>query len=316
MDKIALLVGVDHYKNDPLQGCVRDARNLHAVLKTHDDGAPNFQCRSKLSTRGAVTRVAIKRAATELFAKPADIALFFFAGHGTVNNLGGYLVTQDASQYDEGFAMGDLLRLANHSRARERIIILDCCHSGVFGNLPGVNNEAHLSEGLSVLTACRDTETATEIGEEGGLFSNLVIDALRGGAADAAGKVSIAGIYAYADEVLGGWDQRPLFKSHVSKLGCIRDCTPSVPLEILRKLTVYFPSRDATVRLGPAYEPTLEPHDEEKEALFGDLQRLRAARLAEPVGEEHMFYAAKKSKTCRLTALGRFYWSRIKNNKL
>lgn len=98
-----------------------------------------------------VTRASLKQAVQDLFTRQAEVAVFFFAGHGTVNNLGGYLVTQDAKHYDEGLSMIDVLTLANNSLALERIIILDCCHSGALGNWPAINNDAAMiTEGVTM----------------------------------------------------------------------------------------------------------------------------------------------------------------------
>jgi hypothetical protein len=49
-------------------------------------------------------------------------------------------------------------------------------------------------------------------------------DALRGGAADVCGNVSVAGVYAYVEQRPGPWDQRPLFKSHVSTMASAAVC--------------------------------------------------------------------------------------------
>jgi len=38
--------------------------------------------------------------------------------------------------------------------------------------------------------------------------------------------------------------------------------------------------------------------------------------LVEPVGAEHMYFAAIESKSCALTAVGRHYWNLIKNDLL
>jgi hypothetical protein len=150
----------------------------------------------------------------------------------------------------------------------------------------------------------------------GGLFTSLVCDALDGGAADVSGKVTVAGIYAYVDEALGAWDQRPLFKIHVSKLVPLRNCETAVDLKILRMLPQYFKSPSDEYALDPSYEPTAEPRHPEHEEIFVHLQRLRAARLIVPVGEEHLYYAAMKSKSCRLTALGVHYWHLAKSRKI
>lgn len=214
MVKLALLVGIDDYPTAPLAGCINDATRMYDLLHRHHDDSPNFECRKLLAPDEKVTRSTLKQAVEKLFERQADVALFFFAGHGTVNNLGGYLVTQDARKYDEGLSMADVLTMANNSPARERIIILDCCHSGAMGQLPAVNNNAAmLKEGVSVLSACRESEVSVEKCG-GGLFTSLVSDALAGGAANVCGKVTIAGIYAYVDEALGGWDQQ-IGRAHV-----------------------------------------------------------------------------------------------------
>jgi hypothetical protein len=312
----ALLVGIDDYPSSPLAGCVNDATRVHDLLCRHHEGSPNFGCRKLVSSETVITRPVLREAIVELFSGDPDIALLFFAGHGTVNNLGGYLVTPDAKKYDEGVPMTDVLTLANKSEAHERIIILDCCHSGALGQLPAIdNNTAILHQGVSVLSACRETEYAMEA-NGGGLFTSLVCDALDGGAADVCGKVTVASLYAYVDETLGVWNQRPLFKSHVSKLVSLRSCPPAVPPEILRLLPGYFKKPTDEFPLDPSYEPDAKPKHEEHEKIFGHLQKYRAAHLVVPVGEEHMYYAAMHSKSCKLTALGRFYWHLANSGKI
>lgn len=321
MIKAAVLVGIDHYVGAPLAGCVNDAQRMATLLEKNEDGSPNFGCRLMLSAMPAnvplVTKAELKKQVKNLFERKVDVALFFFAGHGTADNLGGYLVTQDAKQYDEGLSMNDVLTMANASPAAERIIILDCCQSGVFGQVPAVNNAVELREGVSILTACRDSEVALEPGA-GGLFTSLIAAALEGGAAEICGKVTVAGVYAYADEVLGVFDQRPLFKAHVSKLVALRTCQPVILPEVLRQLpsATFFPKEDHELPLDPSFEPTAQPRHEEHERTFGHLQKMRAARLVEPVGAEHMYYAAMDSKSCRLTLLGRFYWRRAAGGKI
>ena len=316
MAKLALLVGIDDYPTSPLAGCVNDANRIYDLLERNYDDSPNFECRKLVAPPETVTRATLKQAVEDLFVRQADVALFFFAGHGTANNLGGYLVTQDAQKYDEGLTMSDVLTMANNSPAQERIIILDCCHSGAMGQLPIVDNDAALiKEGVSILSACRESEISVEE-RGGGVFTSLVCDALGSGAADVCGKVTIAGVYAYADEALGGWEQRPLFKIHVSKLVPLRNCPPAVDLQILRLLPKFFKSPNHEYPLDPSYEPDAEPRNPENEKVFDHLQEMRAASLVEPVGEKHMYYAAINSKSCRLTALGVHYWRLANSGKI
>jgi hypothetical protein len=289
---------------------------MDKLLARNADGSPNFECKPLLAPADPITRPILKQAVEDLFTRKSDVALFYFAGHGTVNNLGGYLVTQDAQKYDEGLSLTDVLTFANQSPATEKIIILDTCHSGAMGQIPAIDNDtAILKEGVSILSACRDSETAMEQ-DGGGLFTSLICDALRGGAADVCGKVTMAGVYAYVDEALGGWDQRPLFKMHVSKLVPMRTSPSAVDLQILRLLPRYFPAPHEPYQLDPSYEPDADPAHPENEEIFGHLQKLRATRLVVPIDEEHMYFAAMNSKSCKLTALGIHYWHLANNGKI
>lgn len=313
----ALLVGIDDYDFARLSGCVNDATNMKKLLSRNEDGSPNFACKVLTAPRENITRSFLKEQISELFAYDADVALFYFAGHGTFDNLGGYLVTQDAAKYDEGVAMRDVLSLANQAKKiQEIVIILDCCHSGFLGSTPEIDNEkAILREGVSVLTASRSSQTAAEIGGSG-LFTTLVCAALEGGYADVCGNVTVAAVYAYVDQALGAWEQRPLFKSHVSKLIPLRKCKPIVELSILRMITKYFPNPNYEFKLDPSYEPDAEPKNPKHEKIFSHLQMYRAAHLVEPVGAEHMYFAAMESKSCKLTPIGQFYWRLAERGKI
>ncbi len=308
----ALIVGIDDYEEAPLSGCVNDAQRMLEVFSKHHDGSPNFGCKGLLAPKkqehSQVTRAILRERLEELFGKNADVALFYFSGHGTENNLGGYLVTQDAKRYDEGVSMTNVLTLANRSKINEVIIILDCCHSGALGQLPSIENDsAVLREGVSVLTSSRSTQPSLEVGGAG-IFTSYICDALEGGAADVCGDVTIAAVYAYVDRALGAWDQRPLFKSHVSRLISLRKCDHVIDDNILRMLPEYFPDQNTELSLDPSFEPTADPKDEKNEKIFAHLQELRSVWMVVPVGASHMFDAAMLSKPCRLTPLGKHYW--------
>jgi hypothetical protein len=316
----ALCVGIDSYPFGALQGCVSDATRLAAVLRRHEDGTPNFDPHLLVSSNSRsdreVTRSILREAIDALFKHPADLALLSFSGHGTENDLGGYLVTQDAKRYDEGVAMTDVITMANNSRASEVVILLDCCHSGHLGNVGTIDNtKALLREGVSILTASRGAQVSVE-DAGGGLFTSLVVDALSGGAADIRGDVTAPGVYSYLEAALGAWDQRPLFKSHVSQLVPLRRCDPAVDLSLLRELPKLFPLPAEDFPLSPSFEPTSDRPKKAKMAIFRQLQTLCRAHLVVPVGTPHMYDAAMKSKACRLTASGRYYWRLADSNRI
>jgi len=291
-----------------------------ALLAKNEDNSPNFDCRKVVAANGdtsqQITRALLKKEIETLFKDKADVALFYFAGHGTVNNLGGYLVTEDAESYDAGVSMTDVLIMANASKAEEVVIILDCCHSGNLGNVPAIDNmKAMLREGVSILTASRGEQVSVEVGG-GGLFTSLVADALAGGAADLLGEIAVPAIYSLAETALGAWDQRPLFKSHVSKLIPLRKCTPPIDIAILRELPTLFPVPAEDLPLSPECETSCEKKDDAKNKIFCKLQDLNRVHLVVPVGAAHMYDAAMQSKACRLTAAGRYYWRLAKDGRI
>ena len=61
--------------------------------------------------------------------------------------------------YDEGISMTEILGLANRSPVKNKVIILDCAIRGTWAHQNIQDGSvAQLSEGLTVLTASRDSE--------------------------------------------------------------------------------------------------------------------------------------------------------------
>jgi caspase domain-containing protein len=316
--KRALLVGIDKYESmPPLKGCENDVVALEPLLWQNEDELLNFECVSKTSADGQGTRRNLLDAIEVLLQPGADIALFYFAGHGQYVKNDVVLVTQDGRAPDFGIAMSEILGKVQQSRVPEVSIILDCCFSGTAGGVPQLGTDAAtLRSGVSILTASRGNEVSVETPEGRGLFSTYLCGALEGGAADVLGKITIAGVYAYLSESFGSWNQRPMFKANVERLHELRRSSPAVPLSELRQLSTFFTTQDLDFPLDPSYEPTADPSHPEHEAVFAILQRCRAAKLVEPVDEEHMYWAAMKGKPCRLTPLGKLYWSMAKQKRI
>lgn len=316
----ALCVGIDQYPFGTLDGCVSDAERMALLLETHHDGSPNFEAKLLVAPVGVandvVTRPILKHAIELLFKDKAEVALLHFSGHGSQNNFGGYLVTQDAESYDEGLSMADVLKLANDSKAEEVVIFLDCCHSGTLGNIPAIDNERTLLRcGLSILTASRGDQVSLEVGG-GGVFTSLVVDALQGGAADLLGNVTAPAIYSAVESALGGWEQRPLFKAHVERVVALRTCEPPVNIQTLRDLPILFPLPAEDIPLCPECDDSHPKVDPTMNAMFRKLQELNRVHLVVPVGAKHMYDAAVRSMSCRLTPAGRYYWRLARDRRL
>ncbi|HKQ06936.1 MAG TPA: caspase family protein [Blastocatellia bacterium] len=318
MLKRALLVGIDRYDNmSPLQGCVNDVDALHPLLAKNENRSPNFDCQVRKAPKDRVDRRSLLSDLKALFAPGADVALFYFAGHGEQKQSDVVIATQDGAYPELGMALSTILGLVQDSKVQEVLIILDCCYAGGAGGVPQLgSNVAALRSGVSILSASRGDQTAAETEKGRGLFSSYLCEALKSGAADVLGKVTVASVFTYVSESFGPWRQRPMFKSNVDRLHELRLCSPWVPIAEVRLLPKIFQRQDSSLPLDRSYEPSVRPRNKEHEAIFAILQKCRAAKLVEPVGTEHMYYAAMLKKKCRLTPLGRHYWRMAKEGRL
>lgn len=307
----ALIVGIDYYTDiQPLFGCVNDAYSVKSVLDRNSDGSVNFDVKLLTATGASsvVERRVLRSAVQELFEGDSEVALFYFAGHGHIEATGGYLCASDCQTGDDGLSLGDVLTFANASKARNKIIVLDSCHSGIAGSRTAGQQAAELSEGLTILTASTDEQYSSE--ENGaGVFTTLFVDALSGAAANLVGEVTPGSVYAHIDQSLGPWEQRPVFKTNVKNFVSLRKVQPPIELPELRRIAEFFPEPGFTFQLDPDYEPTSETPDPEKMKVFAILQRFNRVNLVVPVdaSQPHMYYAAMDSMACRLTALGEHY---------
>jgi len=314
----ALVVGIDHYETiNPLFGCVNDAYAVKAVLERHSDGTKNFDVSIETATgpKALIERKVLKNKVEKLFKDKSDIALFYFSGHGYVESTGGYLITSECKDGDDGFSMNDLLEIANSSPARNKIIILDCCHAGMIGKTSQKEDKSILSEGLTILTASSETQYAIE--ENGsGVFTTLFIDAMNGSASNLVGDITPGSIYAHIDQSLGSWEQRPIFKTNVTTFTTLRKVQPPIELVDLKQLIELFPIKGQEFKLAPSFEPESDNPSEENMAKFKLLQKYNRINLVVPVDAEHMYFAAMESKSCKLTILGEHYWNLIAKDRI
>ena len=322
----ALVVGIDYYSSvSDLHGCVSDAHSVKRVLERHADGSINFDVKLLPGTGPSdpVSRAQLKDAVKELFAGDSETALFYFAGHGFVEVTGGYLITSECTSGDDGLSLNDVLILANASTAKNKVIILDSCHSGVAAT--SANNQTHtadLTEGITILTASTADQYANEQNGSG-VFTSLLVDALSGAAANLVGEVTPGSVYAHIDQSLGPWEQRPVFKTNVKSFVSLRRVQPPIDLASLRRICEFFPNLGHEFQLDPSYEPELKGRDEgmplpdpENTRTFAVLQKFNRLNLLVPVNAMHMWNAAMESKACRLTALGEHYRRLVEKNRI
>ncbi len=321
----ALVVGVNYYQHvSSLFGCVDDAHSVSSILERHSDGAVNFTVKLLTGTgqTDLVLRNELKDRIVELFAGDSETSLFYFAGHGHIEATGGYLLASDSRRGDEGVALGEVLTLANDSKARNKIVILDSCHSGMAGAPPDDPRIARLSEGLTILTASTAEQYARE-DQAGGVFTTLLVDALRGAAANLVGEITPGSVYAHIDQSLGPWDQRPVFKTNVKNFVSLRRVQPPISLGELQRITEFFPAPGFQFPLDPSFEPEEKGRspgmplpNPENVRKFAVLQKYNRVNLLVPVDAPHMWHAAMESRSCRLTVLGEHYRRLVERKRI
>lgn len=319
--KRALVVGIDNYPKHPLTGCVNDAIAMGGILETLGNGDPNFSVIALTSQDQEVGSEALHAAVARLFSGDAETVLFYFAGHGIINRETntGYIVAQDGRPGGWGMSLAEILAHANkaYPKIKSSVIILDSCYSGYAGEVAGLANEAVsvIGTGVTILTASH-REGVAEEGIKHGLFTEIILDGLRGGAADILGNVTPAALYSLVDQTLGPWGQRPVYKANVQTFVTLREVAPKISKEFLRELPTLFPDEATELKLNPSFEPARDnvppeiraiPPNPENVRIFKGLQSCNRNGLVVPVGCDHMYYAAIESRSCRLTAIGAHY---------
>jgi hypothetical protein len=328
MTRKALIVGIDYYKSiSLLTGAVNDAHSVKAMLERHADGSPNFDVRLITGTGPAdiVERQELRDSIEQLFAGDSgiEVALLYFAGHGHLEATGGYLCAGDCKTGHDGMPLAEIMTMAHLSKAQNKIIMLDSCHSGIAGSHPIHPDTAEISDGVTILTASTAEQYSSE-SNGAGLFTSLLVDALGGGAANLLGDITPGAVYAHIDQSLGSWAiQRPVFKTNVKRFVSLRKVLPPLELAELRRISGFFPAAGDRFQLDPTFEPErpqppsgVPPPDPGKTEIFAILQKYNRVGLLVPEGAPHMWHAAMASKPVRLTALGEHYRRLVANNRI
>lgn len=314
----ALLVGIDEYPVNKLDGCVLDVDRMEQMLSRNGDGSNNFHVEVM---RNEKTSGNIMKAIADLFAHPIEIVLFYFSGHGRPTLSGSEIVIPSdiaADRYSWGIPLSAIMELVNKSSAKYKVVILDSCFAGSMGKMNMASDFSELKEGVTIMTACRENESSSMKRGEGSFFTAILCTALNGAAANLEGHITLNSLYTYADSFFGPREQRPMFKANTAESVVIRKVEPKVQTEVICRTMRLFSADDSLYSLDPSYEVTNTPDSEhlhyepwataDHVAILKDLQKLESVGLVVPTDREHMYDAAMQSSSCRLTPEGRFYW--------
>jgi Caspase domain len=208
----ALLIGNSTYPADEhnlqaLKGPVKDIAALNRALA--DPGTGLFDDADVTLLPEATSTRAI-RALGRFFgtATRDDVLLVYFSGHGKLDHSGRlHLCMQDTDSTDllsTAVSSARVNEFADASRARNVVIVLDCCHAGAFRGAD--LGQAVAGPGRYVLASCRGTQLANDATMENGtsFFTQHLVDGLLGAAADhdGDGYATFSDLYAYVDRRL------------------------------------------------------------------------------------------------------------------
>ncbi|MEP0870950.1 caspase family protein [Trichocoleus desertorum AS-A10] len=255
MSRDALVVGINAYQSLPsLNAPARDAEAIAQQLQTYgefrvtrlpeivatDNAAGTVQTRVGLKTQ--VTLRELEAALIRLFKPKGNniphTALFYFSGHGLQKDAGiqeGYLALSD-SKPDVGFyglSLFWLRRLLQESPVRQRIIWLDCCHSGELFNMLEADPGAHAGTDRLFMAASREYETAYEsLDSAYSVFTQAVLNGLDP-KSNENGVVTNYSLTHWVSSALKTEVQQPLFENSGSEIILTR-CTqpPSTVLSV------------------------------------------------------------------------------------
>jgi len=197
-----MVVGINAYTNkiNPLTYALPDATAFKEEIEK-DAKSLLANVKTYFITDAKADRAGIINAFNEIKkdAKPQDVFVFYYAGHGYINptNKEFYLVSADVengggSLLKNGVAAKELQQFAIDIQAQKQLFILDACQSaGAFDAMLRHDGEQQKSlavvarsTGTHWMAASGSSETAKEFGQLGhGAFTYVLLQALKGQAA-------------------------------------------------------------------------------------------------------------------------------------
>jgi hypothetical protein len=220
-------VGINEYKNATynLNYARTDAEAVAAALQHQGQGIfKGIQVTTLLDREATRSRFLAAMSAIQAQARPEDVFVFFYAGHGVMSEgesqpkdfyfaLSGVtsLYGNDAQLAAEGISAKELKELCTAIRARKQLVLMDACQAGgvveTFAMRGAAEEKAILqlarSAGVVVVAATGTEQFAGEFKQLGhGVFTYAVLQGLKGGAdgAPVDRKVTVKELEAYLED--------------------------------------------------------------------------------------------------------------------
>jgi hypothetical protein len=197
--KKGLIISVSDYDVlQPLEFCKNDGNEMYEILKSLD-----YEIQADHKLIGRVKWIDMRSAIVDFFrnsnVKPSDTLLFYYSGHGVLENGDHYLAPSETDPFSpdkNGFLFEEFTRLMNKSYSRKIVSILDCCYSGAARVGKGSADEAaklgrmaiddgsktlERGEGKCILAASQAYQNAFEtLAQDHSLFTYYLLEGLKG----------------------------------------------------------------------------------------------------------------------------------------
>ena len=154
----ALVVGVNYYSNfSHLHGCGNDAKSVAPLLQRNFDQTKNFDVELVVADdlSSSLGKKDLRDKIKELFQGESEVSLLYFAGHGHIESTGGYIHASESNDDSDGIPLSEIIQWASESSAKNKVIILDSCHSGSASALPFNSEVSAIPDGTTILNAAR-----------------------------------------------------------------------------------------------------------------------------------------------------------------
>lgn len=199
--RLALLICNGEFPLEPswnLRGVEQDAEQIRNILGQAE------LCGFDVSTVLNGGLVEVRRKIAEICEKATehDTLLIYYSGQGTLDRKQRLILLvadSDPKHYlATGLEPNFILEHLREANCRSVVLIIDACHAGAF-----FTENRGIPNGLYAITSCKADEMAFDT-SSGGAFSHVLIEGLRGAAADrdGDGRVTIEELHVYVKNQL------------------------------------------------------------------------------------------------------------------
>jgi hypothetical protein len=201
----ALIVGIDHYRDVPAAPGARADAEHFAALAKRTFGLKEEHVRIAVDDHATRTDVLAGLKWLKDNVSAGGRVYFFFSGHGSpATDASTYLMPYDGNPKDvasTALATSDVMHALAETKAKEVLAVIDSCFSGAGGRSvlpPGTRplmrvKDATPDARMALFTASRGDEiSGLAPGENAGVFTKFVVQALGTGVADGNGDGQVS----------------------------------------------------------------------------------------------------------------------------